>query len=62
MEKIVWVTKVVSRNFISDFGEGLKNIMGGRLKNYERMLDKTLNEVTGEFYNKYPFNKVISKR
>ena len=54
MEKIVWVTKVVSRNFMSDFVANAKNILGGRLKTYEKMLNNSLDEVTKEFYNKYP--------
>lgn len=59
MEKIVWVTKVISRNFVSDFIAGLINIIGGRLKTYEKMLDKSLHEVTDEFYRLYPEAKQI---
>ena len=54
MEKIVWVTKVISRNFMSDFIANAKNILGGRLKTYEKMLNKALDDVTKEFYEKYP--------
>jgi len=54
MEKIVWVIKVISRNFVSDFIAKCKNILGGRLQTYEKMLDKSLREVTEEFYKKYP--------
>lgn len=59
MERIVWITKVVSRNFVSDFLENIKNIMGGRLKNYERLLDHSINMATEEFYNKYPEAKEV---
>ena len=59
MEKIVWVTKVISRNFMSDFIANAKNILGGRLKTYERMLNKALEDVTKEFYDKYPEAKQV---
>ena len=52
--KIVWVSKVQSRNFVSDFIAGLKNIIGGRLKTYERMLDLAVKEATEELTTKYP--------
>jgi uncharacterized protein YbjQ (UPF0145 family) len=54
MERIVWVTKVISRNFMSDFFANAKNILGGRLKTYEKMLNTSLDDITKEFYNKYP--------
>ena len=53
-ERIVWVTKVISKNFVTDFLADMKNIIGGQIKSYERMIDKTLHEVTKEFYQKYP--------
>ena len=53
-EKIVWVTQVISRNFMSDFLSQLKNIVGGRLKSYENMINNSLEKVTEEFYTKYP--------
>ena len=59
MERIVWVTKVISRNFVTDFLSSLKNIIGGRLKSYEEMIDRTLSEVSKEFYKKYPRAKDI---
>jgi len=59
MEQIVWVTKVVSRNVVSDFLSNLKNIVGGRLKSYERMIDNQLKEVTKEFHHKYPESKEV---
>lgn len=59
MEKIVWVTKVVSRNFVTDFIAGLVNIVGGRLKSYEKMLDNSLRDVTQEFYELYPKAKQV---
>jgi len=59
MEKIVWVTKVISRNFMSDFIANAINILGGRLKTYEKMLDLSLNSSVEEFYKKYPGAKQI---
>ena len=59
MERIVWITKVISRNFVSDFIAHAKNILGGRLKTYEKMLDNSLKQVTSEFYEKYPEAKQV---
>ncbi len=59
MEKIVWITRVISRNFVSDFIAEAKNILGGKLKTYEKMLDNSLKEVTKEFYKKYPEAKQL---
>lgn len=58
-EKIVWISKVISRNFMSDFGANVRNILGGRLKTYEKMLNKSLTDITEEFYEKYPLAKQI---
>lgn len=54
MNKIVWVTKVNSRNFVSDFGASIKNIVGGRLRTYELMIDKAIKEATDELTILYP--------
>ena len=54
MEKIVWKTKVMSRNFVTDFLSNAKNIIGGRLKSYERMINRTLESVSEEFYEAFP--------
>jgi len=56
---IVWKVKVYGRNFISDFGANLKNIVGGRLKTYEKMLDKAVSEATQELYEEHPNVKNI---
>ena len=37
--------KVMSRNFISDFFAGLKNIVGGEVKTYSRLVEKTIDEL-----------------
>tara|TARA_Y100000310_G_scaffold265643_1_gene276804 strand:- start:217 stop:471 length:255 start_codon:yes stop_codon:yes gene_type:complete len=54
MEKIVWIVRIISKNFMSDFIANVKNILGGRLKGYEKMLDDSLREIVEEFYEKYP--------
>ena len=54
MNKIVWKTKVNSRNFISDFGADLKNIIGGKLRAYEVMIDKAIEEASSELTKEYP--------
>jgi uncharacterized protein YbjQ (UPF0145 family) len=54
MQKIVFVSKVNSRNFVDDFRADLKNIIGGRLKTYEICVNEALNQAIEELYNKYP--------
>ena len=54
MKKMVWCTKVQSRNFISDFGAYLKNIIGGNLKTYETMIDLAITQASNELYKKHP--------
>ena len=52
--KLVWVTKVNSRNFITDFGAEVKNIVGGRLQVYEQMVDYGIKAASDELYTKWP--------
>lgn len=59
MTKIVWKTKVQSRNFIADFGSSIRNIIGGRLKAYERMLNDAIKEATDELVAEYPSVKDV---
>lgn len=54
MAKIVHNTKVYSRNFVEDFTSNLKNIIGGRLKAYERMVEKAVEECSKELYEEHP--------
>jgi len=54
MKQMVWSTKVQSRNFISDFGAYLKNIIGGNLKAYETMIDLAIKQASDDLYKKYP--------
>ncbi len=52
--KLVYVCRVFSANFVRDFIASLKNIIGGRLKTYEKILEKAINETKDEFKKKYP--------
>ena len=52
----VWSIRVVSKNFIVDFGMTLKSIIGGRLKGYEAMVNKGIEECQKELENKYGHN------
>jgi uncharacterized protein YbjQ (UPF0145 family) len=58
-QKLVWETQVVSRNFISDFGAELKNIIGGRLTTYEKMINSGIEECSNRLCEKYPAVKNI---
>lgn len=57
--KLVYVVRIYSKNFITDFIERLKNIVGGRLTQYEKMLKMAIGESNEEFFNKYPEAKNI---
>ena len=37
---------IQSKNFVSDFGQGLKSIVGGELKSYTGMMEKARNQAT----------------
>lgn len=43
---IVSGSTIQSKNFISDFGQALKNIVGGELKSYTRMMEKAREQAT----------------
>jgi uncharacterized protein YbjQ (UPF0145 family) len=53
MKKIVFSTKVNSRNFVDDFGADIKNIIGGRLKTYEVCINEAVSEAIMELTQKY---------
>lgn len=42
------VVRVYSKNFIDDFVMRMKNIIGGRLKSYEEMVNKGIDECISE--------------
>ena len=43
---IVSGSTIQSKNFMSDFGQGLKSIVGGELKSYTAMMEKARNQAT----------------
>lgn len=43
---IVNGSTIQSKNFVSDFGQGLKSIVGGELKSYTSMMEKARNQAT----------------
>ena len=54
MSQLVWTTRIFTKNFVSDFLENVRNILGGRLKRYESMIDECIEETWEEFHEKYP--------
>jgi len=44
----ITITKVVSRNFITDFIAKFQNIVGRNLTGYEKMLDKGMMQIKDE--------------
>lgn len=50
---IVFKNVVQSRNFVSDFGATIKNIIGGRLKTYEKMLDEGIADAIKQLETEY---------
>ena len=43
---IVSGSTIQSKNFVSDFGQGLKSIVGGELRSYTDMMEKAHNKAT----------------
>lgn len=43
---IVSGSTIQSKNFVSDFGQGLKSIVGGELKSYTGMMEKARKQAT----------------
>lgn len=52
--ELVWKNRVYTKNFVSDFFEQIRNIVGGRLKQYEQLLDTAIKETWQEFKKDYP--------
>jgi len=50
----VFITRVISKNFITDFVQQMRNIVGGRMKSYEKMLDDEIKDAFNELYKVYP--------
>ncbi len=43
---VVSGSTIQSKNFVSDFGQGLKSIVGGELKSYTSMMEKARAQAT----------------
>ena len=43
---VVTGSTIQSKNFVSDFGQGLKSIVGGELKSYTGMMEKARSQAT----------------
>ena len=43
---VVTGSTIQSKNFVSDFGQGLKSIVGGELKSYTGMMEKAREKAT----------------
>jgi uncharacterized protein YbjQ (UPF0145 family) len=43
---VVSGSTIQSKNFVSDFGQGIKSIVGGELKSYTSMMEKARNQAT----------------
>lgn len=54
MTRLVYEVRVVSKNFISDFVNRMINIIGGRLKSYEKIVEEGIKDASEELTNKYP--------
>jgi len=52
--ELVWVNRVYSKNFVTDFFQNMKNIIGGRLKAYEGMMNDAIEDCWKEFKQRYP--------
>lgn len=57
--KTVFKVKVIARDVISDFYAKFKNITGGRIKTYEKLIQDALEEAYNELKTEYPNIKNI---
>lgn len=44
-EKMITITKVVTRNFIMDIVANIQNMLGMNLVSYEKMIDKAIGQI-----------------
>lgn len=47
------LTRVVTRNVVTDAFQGIRNIFGLRLRGYEKMINRAIKELTDEMELKY---------
>ena len=52
--KLVHETRVISRNFMTDLVQTMVNIIGGRLKSYEKMIDNEIKKATEALTKRHP--------
>jgi len=45
---MITITKVVSKNIILDWYSGIQNVLGMNLTNYEKMVEKGVNQIKTE--------------
>ena len=53
LNKSFIITRVVTRHFASDFFQGVRNILGLRLRSYEKVIKEAHKEVTNEMNKIY---------
>jgi len=52
VDKMIVITKVVSRNFIVDLVARIQNMFGANLSGYEKMVNKAISQVIDEILEK----------
>lgn len=55
--KLVYKCRVYSKNILFDTLQNIKNLFGGRLKIYEKMIEKAIGETFEDFHTCYPTAK-----
>jgi len=50
------LTRVVTKDIVTDSFQGLRNLFGLRLRGYEKVLDKNIKEMIAEMELKYNVN------
>jgi len=53
MKKKFSITKVYTKNIVTDSFQGIRNIFGLRLRGYEKMINNCINEIIKESQIKY---------
>jgi len=50
--EFVWVVVVMSANVVLDIKENIKNLIGGRMPHYEKLIDKAIEQATEKLKEK----------
>jgi len=50
------ITRVVTKNIVTDSFQGLRNLFGLRLRGYEKMLNQNISEITKIAESQYKIN------